>query len=783
MTLPFPNLDDRRFADLVDEARARIPRFTPEWTNFNDSDPGFTLVKLHAWLTETLLYRVNQVPDLVYLKFLDLLGVIPIPARAATAELSFRLAELDGVNDPLSVLIPKAVRIGVDDPDLDADLVYETDRTLAAVNAAVAAIITPGTGSGTLHLAGDYDADAAELLLAHPFRPFGDPALTGSQVLLGLLLRPFRQDDTDYSTDRFPTGELDLTVLVPEVFEADATGETITGPKAETCLFPWQVEDGGEEVIWEVYVGDDPLTDFDADAAWRSLPVRGDETAGLRRSGHVYLDIPDGLSPIAFSRLSRDFWDEFGLNKPPATTQQLIDDIENGDLDPTALAPAIWKDQLGVADPMLDDPVALVAQLEGLSLDFGAVAEEDWVDAGYSAAPAPHALHWLRARLTRPRDPAPQVAAILLNTVRGTAATSRQDEVVGSSTGLPNQVFKLRRAPVLIDPTTGLPDLSLEVAEPGETRIWDRGISFFGAGSDGPRYLLDPETGEVRFGDGVQGRIPVAGAQIIARRYRVGGGAVGNVAAGTITALKSALPQVKAVANRRASSGGADAETLDETRLRTPSELRTRDRCVSAEDFADLALRTPGVALHSAFALALTRADTTTDPPSLIGDSPGAVTVIVLPRNPSQETPQPSEAQLRQICAHLNERRLITTELYVIGPRYTTITSLAAEILVARDADLKAAQDGVLAALDAYFDPLTGGEAGRGWPFGGDIYRSNVFRRILSQSGVRTVPNLRISLEGQAVDPCADVLPIAEGHLVHLPSVAVTLDVRYERDG
>ena len=77
MPLTPPNLDSRRFDDLVAEARQRIPRYTPEWTNFNDSDPGMTLVKLHAWMTETILYSLNQVPDLNYITFLNLIGLAP----------------------------------------------------------------------------------------------------------------------------------------------------------------------------------------------------------------------------------------------------------------------------------------------------------------------------------------------------------------------------------------------------------------------------------------------------------------------------------------------------------------------------------------------------------------------------------------------------------------------------------------------------------------------------------------------------------------------------------
>ncbi len=71
----FPVIDDRRYDDLVAEARTRIPRYTPEWTDLNDNDPGMAVVQLLAWMTELLIYRLGQVPELNYLKFLELLGI------------------------------------------------------------------------------------------------------------------------------------------------------------------------------------------------------------------------------------------------------------------------------------------------------------------------------------------------------------------------------------------------------------------------------------------------------------------------------------------------------------------------------------------------------------------------------------------------------------------------------------------------------------------------------------------------------------------------------------
>jgi predicted phage baseplate assembly protein len=89
MPLTIPTLDTRRYEDLLDEALARIPVHNPEWTNFNRSDPGVTLIEVFAFLTESLLYRANQIPERNRRKFLSLLGVPLQPASSARGLVTF----------------------------------------------------------------------------------------------------------------------------------------------------------------------------------------------------------------------------------------------------------------------------------------------------------------------------------------------------------------------------------------------------------------------------------------------------------------------------------------------------------------------------------------------------------------------------------------------------------------------------------------------------------------------------------------------------------------------
>lgn len=84
-----PNLDDRRYEDILREARQLIPQYTPEWTNLSDADPGMTLVQLFAWMTEMIIFRLNQVPDKTYIHFLNFIGEERKPARPAAAPVTF----------------------------------------------------------------------------------------------------------------------------------------------------------------------------------------------------------------------------------------------------------------------------------------------------------------------------------------------------------------------------------------------------------------------------------------------------------------------------------------------------------------------------------------------------------------------------------------------------------------------------------------------------------------------------------------------------------------------
>lgn len=123
--IPSPKLDDRTFQDIVDEAIGLIPRYAPEWTNHNPSDPGITLLELAAWMTDLLIYRLNQVPEKNYVAFLNLLGIKLRAPRAAKALLQFTLVE-----GTARQKVPRGSQVSTPQSGDDSTVSFETDRDL-----------------------------------------------------------------------------------------------------------------------------------------------------------------------------------------------------------------------------------------------------------------------------------------------------------------------------------------------------------------------------------------------------------------------------------------------------------------------------------------------------------------------------------------------------------------------------------------------------------------------------------------------------------------------------
>lgn len=143
MPIKPPNLDDRRYADIVREARALIPQYCPEWTHLGDSDPGMTLVQLFAWMTEMTIFRLNRVPDKTYVHFLNFIGEERREAKPASVPLTFFIRN-EGVN---VVEIPSYTRCSTRQSGGADALHFLTTDALTVHNSALERIIAVRAGA------------------------------------------------------------------------------------------------------------------------------------------------------------------------------------------------------------------------------------------------------------------------------------------------------------------------------------------------------------------------------------------------------------------------------------------------------------------------------------------------------------------------------------------------------------------------------------------------------------------------------------------------------------
>ena len=127
--LPKSDLDDRTFKDLVDECLLRLPRYCPEWTNHNPSDPGVTIIELFAWLTDQMLLRFNQVPRRNYVAFLEILGIQLQPPAPAHTVLTFYLTRAQDALRSVPV-VPIGIEVATEHSENQPTVIFSTDQEL-----------------------------------------------------------------------------------------------------------------------------------------------------------------------------------------------------------------------------------------------------------------------------------------------------------------------------------------------------------------------------------------------------------------------------------------------------------------------------------------------------------------------------------------------------------------------------------------------------------------------------------------------------------------------------
>jgi predicted phage baseplate assembly protein len=526
-----------------------------------------------------------------------------------------------------------------------------------------------------------------------PFPPFGSDPVPGAALVLGLSAPP-------------PSGTA-LSIVV-----------TATGAGSP-------VRDGhhSARTVWELRTGP---------RRWQRLDPRAgeviDDSRCLTQDGRVRIMVPAGAHVAGGTggelchlrcRLVAGSFDQAPMLRDVAVNGvEAVQSVPAGELTWTIAADAtiVGSAQRGTRPHI---GLRFDAQRRIVRLDFG---DED--------APSLFVLDY--------RAPSSGTTGVL--TVEATR--------LGRGEDAPNQVVALVPAPV---EAASLRLFTLERGIDGATwRHWSIRPDLDASTRADAHAVLDATAGTVTFGDGERGLVPPDGATIVARD-RWTWAELGNLPAGAIDRVSESAHNAAllwasgagrqgaatvAVTNPVPLAGGAAAESLEHAEGRAFELAAQATRAVTLTDYEQLALQTPGARLARATALA------NAHPALRCVAATGVVTVVVVPFLPVGR-PMPSRGLLRAVAVHLCPRRIVGTRVEVSGPTYTDV-SVRARVRIDRLARRGDLQTRVTAALDAFFDPLTGGPDRAGWPFGRDVHRLEVMQVIDEVPGVDHVEELEL---------------------------------------
>ncbi len=587
--LQAPLLDDRKFQDLVDDAKRLVQRRCPDWTDHNVSDPGITLIEAFAQMVDQLIYRLNRVPDLHYVKFLELLGDKLLPPTAAETDITFWLsAPQDSI-----VSIPAGTQASTIRTENQDAIIFTTPDHLDILPCKFMASGTdPATGKGA--------ATTETLTFEKGFECFSRVPTPGDSVLIG------------------------LSNAVPSCVVSIDVGCDIEGHG---------VDPDDPPIVWSAWNGYE----------WHDCDLESDSSGGLNRDGEVVLHVP------------------------PSHRDARLLGQKGG-----------WL-RAAVVESGVDRP-------------------------GYTHSPRIYKLE--------------------CQTVGGTSeavhAEIVTDELFDKTEGVPGEWIELEHRPLVR--TTA--DLVVEVAGDDGYVEWKEVDSFEVRDPSARRFVVDYSGGRLMFPPAVRrpdggldylGDVlpPRATARI--KEYAYGGGKDGNVAARSITVLRTSIPFVSRVDNRSCAIGGADPESVEQARDRGPLIVRTRDRAVTRADY-EMLVREVAPEIGRV---------------RCIEDGvPGGVRVLVVPDIPKGqfdfELLVPSPSTLERIAGHLEPRRCLGSRISVEPPLYLGIT-VVATIRASDGFSPVAARDAAIRALNTYFHPVSGGPKHKGWPFGRDIHVGDIF--------------------------------------------------------
>ena len=301
---------------------------------------------------------------------------------------------------------------------------------------------------------------------------------------------------------------------------------------------------------------------------------------------------------------------------------------------------------------------------------------------------------------------------------------------IGEGTGFPDQVIDLEDVRVMEEPFALL---IADIDEPLGYRLWTRVEDFAASKPEDLHYILDTARGQVRFGDGFRGMPPEG--DILLAAYARCEGSGGNVRSGKIDGFRYGRIKGMTVNNVRDAGGGIDEESIEESFFRAKSLLRKPTCAVTAADYEEYVMRTPGLLIESCQVLMPEEGDFPTE-----GQADNAVHIVVRPYN-FQDVTEVKEQYEKNICSYLEQVRMLGSRVVIHFPEVVKV-DVYIELLAETQA--QGVRESVTQAVKAYFD-------GFREKFGRPIIVSRLYGHLDRQEFVHGILSLSLDAKGSNV--------------------------------
>ena len=681
--LPKSDLDDRTFEELVNECLLRIPRYCPEWTNYNPSDPGVTLIELFAWLTDQMLMRFNQVPRRNYVAFLELLGIHLQPPAPAQTEVTFYLS----ASLPEPYTIPAGIEVATLRTETEEAIIFSTDQPLV--------IGTPRILNLLAAPRSEENPEFLRDLLLDVWTEDRDEGWSGQEI--ALFSDPPQPNNCFYVVF---DGEQPIN---GNVIALKLKGE----PATATGINP-----NNPPRFWEAWNGNtwQPALQKESDDRTRgfSFSELADEGTNPLQGAEVIFHLPLTWDVTQFSTY-RGRWlrcsyieptpNQAGYSRAPHIIGMGARAI-GGTVKATqcnAIANEVVGESNGKSGQvfqLLHQPVLPRQTDEYLLVTPPVGLPQIWHEVNDFSESAENDLHYI---------------------IDSTSGNIQFGPFVQTPNYQSQHTLQRRR--IQGEPMQRvMADATKVIANNTKT--------------SGTQY----------------GAVPPKGSIMQMVKYRTGGGFRGNVQRGSLRISKSAIPYVASLTNYVSATNGVDAESLDDAAIRVPKMLRTRDRAITQTDFEYLTLIAgDGAVARVICAPAKTKEDAgivrLLTVPKVRTES------IDLGQGMTPDQFILNAPLCDRVLAYLDERKMLGVQIQLEQPEYVGVCVQTEIALESSYSNPKVQQDIVQqlkVMLYRFLNPITGGVSGQGWEFGRPVYPSDIVKLLQNFQGVRFLGTVQL---------------------------------------